>query len=109
MKTITVYDPAMCCSSGVCGPDVDPILPRFAGLLAQLRGYGIRVERYNLAQQPVAFAQNREVRAILEQEGPEALPLIYIDGNLEFKGRYPETQERGALIQRARHIETTTS
>lgn len=99
----------MCCSSGVCGPDVDPILPRIAGFLAQLQSCGVCVERYNLAQQPIAFAQNRDVRAILEKEGPEALPLIYIDGMLEFKGRYPETQERDALIQRARDAETTNS
>jgi hypothetical protein len=43
MKTIQVYDPAMCCSTGVCGPNVDPTLPRFAGLLAQLGGAGVKV------------------------------------------------------------------
>ncbi len=65
MKTILVYDPPMCCSSGVCGPDVDPLLPRFAGMLGQLENFGVTVERHNLAQEPVAFAQNRQVRAIL--------------------------------------------
>ncbi len=109
MKTITIYDPAMCCSSGVCGPDIDPLLPRFAGMLAQLEGRGITVERYNLAQQPIAFAQNPEVRRILEAEGVEALPLIYIDGVLELKGRYPETGERGALVKRAREAEAKTT
>ncbi len=109
MKTITVYDPAMCCSSGVCGPDIDPLLPRFAGMLAQLEGHGIKVERYNLAQEPIAFAQNPEVRAVLEKEGPEALPLIYIDGVLELKGRYPETGERAAFVQRAREAEAKTT
>ena len=106
MKKILIYDPPMCCSSGVCGPDVDPLLPRFAGVLARLEGKGVEVERYNLAQQPLAFAQNQEVRAILENEGPEALPLIYIDGVLEMKGHYPETEERGALVKRAREEET---
>ena len=23
MRTIRVYEPALCCNSGVCGPDVD--------------------------------------------------------------------------------------
>jgi hypothetical protein len=105
MKTITIYDPAMCCSSGVCGPDIDPLLPRFAGMLAQMEGRGIKIERYNLAQQPIAFAQNPDVRAVLEKEGPEALPLIYIDGVLELKGRYPETEERAAFVKRAREAE----
>ena len=109
MKTITIYDPAMCCSSGVCGPDIDPLLPRFAGMLAQLEGRGIKVERYNLAQEPIAFAQNPEVRAVLEKEGPDALPLIYIDGILELKGRYPETEERTAFVKRAREAEAKTT
>lgn len=109
MKSIIVYDPAMCCSSGVCGPDVDPLLPRFAGMLAQIKDRGVTVERYNLAQQPMAFAQNQEVRALLEKEGVETLPLIYVDGVLEMKGRYPETEERGAFIKRAREAEATNT
>ncbi len=102
MKTITVYDPPMCCSTGICGPEVDPLLPRVAGMLAQIQGHGVIVERYNLAQQPMAFAQNPEVRSILEKEGTDALPLFFIDGKLEIKGHYPDTPERGALVKRAR-------
>ncbi len=109
MKNILVYDPPMCCSSGVCGPDVDPLLPRFAGMLSQLETFGVKVERHNLAQEPVAFAQNRKVRAILEQEGVEVLPLIFVDGVLEIKGRYPETAERGAFVERARESEANTA
>lgn len=92
----------MCCSTGVCGPDVDPILPRFAGLLSKLAEEGVAIERYNLAQQPIAFAQNPDVRSVLEKEGPDALPLIYIDGELALQGRYPETAERGEWVQWAR-------
>jgi hypothetical protein len=101
MKAITVYDPPMCCS-GVCGPDIDPILPRFAGLLAQLQGRGIALQRYNLAHQPLEFVRNPTVKALLEQEGPAVLPLIFVDNEMVFKGRYPEQHERAALMQRAR-------
>lgn len=55
-KTLSIYDPAMCCSTGVCGVEVDPRLPRFAADLAWLQGLGVRVERFNLAQDPRAFA-----------------------------------------------------
>jgi len=59
MKTkIEVYDPPMCCSSGVCGPSVAPALPRFAGDLKWLKAQGVEVARHNLAQQPLAFANN---------------------------------------------------
>ena len=105
MKTVTVYDPPMCCSTGVCGPDVDPLLPRFAGMLSQLGNFGVEVKRHNLAQEPMIFAQNPDVRAILEKEGTAALPLIYVDGVLEMKGRYPETAERSGFVKRARDAE----
>lgn len=102
MKSIQVYDPPMCCSTGVCGPEVDPILPRVAGMLRQLAEHGVRIERHNLAQQPVAFARNPKVRAVLESEGTDALPMIFIDGELEMRGRYPEQTERAAWMKRAR-------
>jgi hypothetical protein len=102
MKLIQVYDPPMCCSSGVCGPDIDPILPRFAGLLAQLQGRGVEIQRFNLAQQPVEFARNPAVRAALEADGTAALPLIFVDGRVALKGRYPDQPERAELMRRAR-------
>ena len=94
MKTLQVYDPAMCCSTGVCGPDIDPILPQVAGFLHQLKEHGVIVERFNLTQQPMAFVQNPEVKALLQSEGVEALPLFFIDGQLALKGSYPDHGKR---------------
>ena len=94
MKSIQVYDPPMCCSSGVCGPSIDPILPQFAGFLHQLKSRGVKVERYNLAQQPLAFVQNPAVKAFLDTQGAEKLPLIFIDGELALQGAYPDHDQR---------------
>ena len=102
MKLLQIYHPPLCCATGVCGPEVDPALPRFAGLLAQLGGAGVTIERYNLAQQPIAFVQNPAVRSLLELEGTAALPAIFIDGELVLKGTYPDLAERAAWIGRAR-------
>ncbi len=96
MKTIQVYDPPMCCSTGICGPDIDPDLVNFAAMLSQLGGHQVKIERFNLGQQPMAFAQNPAVKAILEKEGTEALPLIFWDGELHLQGRYPTKEERPA-------------
>lgn len=97
MKTIQVYDPPMCCSTGLCGNDIDPALVSFAALLTQMSQTGVKVERYNLGQQPMAFVQNPEVKALLEKEGVAALPLIFVDGRLHLKGRYLTDTEREAL------------
>ena len=96
MTKLQVFDPAMCCSTGVCGPQVDPVLPRFSEDFHWLAGQGIAVERYNLAQQPMDFTNNPVVKAALAAEGIACLPLILVNGAIASKGRYPERVE---LIQ----------
>jgi len=93
MPRIDVYDPPMCCSTGVCGPVVDPALPRFAGDLAWLGQRGVEVARYNLAQEPLAFTMNPVVLEVLKGQGPEALPVVLVDGALASQGRYPSRDE----------------
>lgn len=92
MKTIQVYDKPMCCSTGVCGPQIDPVLPRFAADLAWLKSQGHQVERFNLAQQPAAFVQNAEVQQLLATQGTDCLPLITVDGRILSRGEYPSRE-----------------
>lgn len=101
MKTIQIYDPPMCCPTGLCGTEVDPELVRLAALLSQLGQSGVRVERYNLGQQPMSFVQNSAVKTLLDQEGMEVLPLIFVDGAILMKGRYPTVEERETLTRSA--------
>lgn len=89
MKTIEVYDKPMCCSTGVCGPDVDPVLPQFAADLQWLKTQGYQVERYNLAQQPHAFIQNPAVHQLLATQGTSCLPVIVVNGQLVSRQLYP--------------------
>jgi hypothetical protein len=95
MKTLHVYDPAMCCSSGVCGPQVEPVLVRFAADLKWLAAQRIDVQRFNLSKNPAAFAQNEVVRRTLAEKGDAALPLLIADGKVVASGRYPERNELG--------------
>ncbi|MFG1360150.1 MULTISPECIES: arsenite efflux transporter metallochaperone ArsD [Xanthobacter] len=89
MKTIQVFDPAMCCSTGVCGTDVDQNLVTFAADVEWASRNGARIERFNLAQQPTAFADNAIVKGLLERTGQAALPVTLVDGQLALAGRYP--------------------
>jgi len=93
MKTIQVFDPALCCSTGVCGVDVDQALVSFSADVAWANQNGAGIERFNLAQQPMAFAENATVRGFLERSGQEALPLILVDGEVALAGRYPSRAE----------------
>ena len=97
MNKIEVFDPPMCCSTGVCGPSVDPALARFSSDLHWLANQRIAVERYNLAQQPQAFAANEAVKTALQQFGNECLPLILLNGVIVSKGTYPTRDELARL------------
>jgi hypothetical protein len=98
MKKVQVYDPPMCCSSGVCGPEVDPTLVRFNADFHWLANQGIAVERYNPAQQPYDFAANPAVKQVLAEDGNGCLPLILVNGTVVSKGRYPERDELARLV-----------
>jgi hypothetical protein len=93
MKKLEVFDPPVCCSTGICGPGVDPALVRFAADFHWLAGQGLVVERYNLAQQPQAYAANPTVKAALAQYGNRCLPLILLNGAIVGKGCYPTRKE----------------
>ncbi len=87
MKKLEIFDPAMCCSTGVCGVEVDPVLVQCNADLLWLAEQGVTVNRYNLSQQPQAFAANPAVLKEIEA-GMERLPLTLIDGQIVATGAY---------------------
>ncbi|KXW57343.1 arsenite efflux transporter metallochaperone ArsD [Ferrovum myxofaciens] len=93
MTKIHIFDPVLCCSTGVCGVQVDQALVTFAADVDWAIKNGAQIERMNLAQQPLAFAENATVKAFLERSGPEALPLILVAGEVALAGRYPTRTE----------------
>ena len=93
MKTVQIYDKPMCCSTGICGPQVDPVLPRFASVLDWIKAQGNVVERYSLSQNPEEFAKNEEVKTLLGSEGVECLPLVMIDGKVVSRTTYPSRDQ----------------
>ncbi len=93
MTIVQVFEPALCCSSGLCGVDVDPQLVSFSADAEWARLNGVRLERYNLAQQPMAFAESAVVKRFLEHSGADSLPLSLVDGEVALAGRYPQRAE----------------
>lgn len=92
MSRVQIYDKPMCCSTGVCGPQVDPVLPRFASDLEWLKSQGHQVERFNLAQQPQQFTTNDQVQRLLESEGVDCLPLVIVDDRVVSRSEYPSRE-----------------
>ena len=102
MTHLDVFDPPMCCSSGVCGPSVDPLLAAFAADLDWLTSQGVTVSRYNLAQDPQAFVAHPLVRDLLQREGDTCLPLVIGNGEIVAHGAYPRRAELATLAGVAR-------
>jgi len=98
MIKLEVFDPAMCCSTGVCGPTVDPVLPRFSADLEWLKGKGVQVQRYNLAQEVGAFTGNPNVKTTLNSEGTKCLPLVLVDGVIVSQAIYPDRKVLAGFV-----------
>ncbi|MBM7604294.1 hypothetical protein JOC75_002267 [Metabacillus crassostreae] len=90
---VEIFDPAMCCSTGVCGPSVDPELTRVASAVYSLGKKGFNIKRYNLTSEPDAFTNNSEITKILTEKGPDALPVVLVNDEIKKSGTYPTNKE----------------
>ena len=98
MKRMVIFDPAMCCSTGVCGPSVDPELLRVSTVLNNLKNKGVLIERYNLNNNPQVFVDNAEIQRLLHQEGVDILPVTIVDGVVVKTKGYPTDAEFCSLL-----------
>ncbi len=93
MNSMQIYEPAMCCSTGLCGVGVDPELLRISTVLNTMEKNGVKVDRYNLSNSPQEFIKNKTVNNAIKEQGAEILPLAVLDGEIIITGRYPKNEE----------------
>ena len=93
LAKVDVFDPAMCCSSGVCGPTVDPLLSAFAADVDWLSSQGVVVTRHNLAQNPQAFVEQPIVKDLLQRDGDACLPIVMVNGAVVSQAAYPRREQ----------------
>lgn len=110
MSKVEIFDPAMCCSTGVCGPGVDPELLRMAAVVSSLQKAGKEIVRHNLAEEPEVYVKNAAVNQALMKDGVSVLPITLVDGKLVKSGRYPSNEEllrwTGAAAQELENLQT---
>lgn len=98
MKKMSLYEPAMCCETGLCGVTVNPELLRISTLMDTLKKKGFQVRRYNLSSAPRAFVQNTGVNTLLRNQGMTVLPITILDEDIVLTGRYPSNDEIAAWL-----------
>lgn len=96
-----IFEPAMCCETGLCGVSIDPELLRVSTVVNTLKSNGADVERFNLSSAPMEFVTNEAINQYINEKGPEGLPAVLVDGKIVMTGKYPTNEEFAALLDLA--------
>lgn len=99
MKKLDIYDPAMCCTTGVCGPSIDPELMRISTSINRLKAQGVFIKRHGLSSEPQDFISNPIISALLESEGPDVLPITLLEGAVIKTKAYPTDDELSKWLE----------
>ena len=89
---IEFFEPALCCSSGVCGPEPDAKLIDLQNTINFLAKAGVEVKRFAINQAPMEFVKNEAVKAFVKANGPGKLPLTLLDGEIVLTEAYPTVE-----------------
>ncbi len=92
---IEIFEPTMCCSSGICGPSVDTNLVKISENIEILKNEfeGLVVERYQPQTHAMKFMSNMEVGKLVKEKGQQILPVTVLDGKVIKIGEYPTLEE----------------
>lgn len=99
MKKMKIFEPAMCCSTGICGVGVDSELLRISTVLNTLEKHGVKVERFNLSNSPQEFITNKLINDFINSKGVDELPVVIVDDDIVITGRYPTNKEFKSLLE----------
>ena len=97
-RRVELYEPAMCCQSGVCGPSVDQQLIDVREDVRWAVAQGASVVRHNLSSNPDAFVANPKVMGLMAAFGEAALPVLVVDGEIAIHGHYPSREELAGVL-----------
>jgi len=92
-KVLEIFDPPMCCPTGLCGPVLDQTLLDVSEMIFALQSKGFAVKRYQMASDPNSFLNNEAVMRLVREHQMSALPVIVINGKVIKFGSYPTMAE----------------
>ncbi len=94
MPKLEMFEQAMCCETGICGPSFDKNLILIANVFEEFKkSDDVNAHRYNLAQQPQAFVENGTAIDLIHKKGKKILPITIVDGEVKKTGEYPSLEE----------------
>jgi len=99
---LIIYEGAMCCATGVCGPEPDRELIAFNETVKRLQSeYDARLKiiRASLTFNSLIFLAHAEIAQLVKENGPGILPITTIDGEIIAGQRYLKYEELKAAIE----------
>ena len=101
---VTILDPALCCSTGVCGTEVDDALVQTSINVKWLKSLGHEVHRHNISNDAASFKQYPIAIDKLQRDGVGSLPYILVNDHFALTGRYPDKAEWENLVSEGHDI-----
>ena len=92
-KIIRIYDPALCCPTGLCGVNIDPELMRIAVVIESLKKKGLVIERFNLRDNPNIYVEHKQINDYLMKESADVLPITTLDNKVVLTKKYPSNAQ----------------
>jgi len=102
VATVELFEPPMCCPTGVCGPTQDQTLLDLQETIRSLQTMGVRVVRFQPGSHPNEFGKNEEVMRAIRDRRLAALPITVVNGVLLKCGAYPSLHEIEDALGRGR-------
>ena len=100
MKKMSIYEPALCGETSLCGVNVDPELLRITTVLNNLKNKGIIIERYNLNSTPnVTFEPGCRNNWHIHHKGGQILLVTAGRGYYQEWGREARELKPGDVVQ----------
>ncbi len=91
--SVEIFDPPMCCPTGLCGPTLDQTLLDVNEMILSLQAENVQVARYQMTGHPQAFLNNADVMRLVREKQMAALPITVVQGKVIKVGEYPTLME----------------
>ena len=98
--TVIVFEGALCCSTGICGPEPDKALIEFNETLKKLKNdyEDLEIMRASLSFNIDIFLENDEILQLVKAHGPEILPITTFNGKIVAQKKYLSYEEFQGLL-----------
>jgi hypothetical protein len=102
-QELIIYEGAMCCSTGVCGPEPDRELMEFNETLKRLTSEyngNLKIMRASLVFNSLLFFANTEIARLVKENGPAILPITTVNGTIVARQKYMTYEQIKEILER---------